>query len=745
MIAAEDVESFVSEAEKKGMYVVNEDSCDALLQEYNEILAKADKLSSLEDDVSEPYKSKYEARTLLDGVVNKLEATRTIAAVEGNKARMNEMDWRVARARVRLGVISWECEEPHNAQTDLDLAMEFYVPAFVKAVAEVAGEEEADETEASKKKLKEVLERLVPPPLTPTPILKEHKVDAMKCLNMLGILWAGRGQVDKSFLYLLSAKRLYDLDMGLLPLSHADAAAADAELESVYTHNLFYLAQAYGQIGETIKSSEFCYETLQRQLVAPGGLSSPRAALDWAKNCASISDFYKSLGHTKRCALALASAEAVLRDHVAPAVAAAVAEAETAAAAAEEDGGLLRGLSEVQADVNVRWADLELLVLKRAFERESQRLLVLESGSDQELDGGGEGEGEVEGDDDLGAAAVASAKALARASKANADADAEAGAGASEHKSSSVFSFEQDTVEFFSSLPVASVAFIRGGEVLSFERARTVFLRGAARIEAAKKHYLLDGFVTDHVDLLQSHSRLYHYLALFEPDHKRKLAMEGRRVDMLQPLLGLLNKAAYEALHKQLSYELGEAYTAQLEIKMTMVRQGQHQQQQQLDERRMKKSDMSKCNSYATGALAMFTNYLSFFAPSSDINARGGSKPFASMALPELLSLDFSAPDESLVTQDELRHFFNAHFSCCRLLSKMLSPPEAAPQQRVQSLVTSLRRYDWLRKTVPALCEKKGVTVDSVFRNEFDICEEMCSLLPAKIDRVFYQGESACL
>jgi hypothetical protein len=272
-----------------------------------------------------------------------------------------------------------------------------------------------------------------------------------------------------------------------------------------------------------------------------------------------------------------------------------------------------------------------------------------------------------------------------------------------------------------------------------------VFLRGAARIEAAKKHYQLDGFVTDHVDLLQSHSRLYHYLALFEPDHKRKLAMEGRRVDMLQPLLGLLNKAAYEALHKQLSYELGEAYTAQLEIKMTMVRQGQHQQQQQLDERRMKKSDMSKCNSYATGALAMFTNYLSFFAPSSDINARGGSKPFASMAMPELLSLDFSAPDESLVTQDELRHFFNAHFSCCRLLSKMLSPPEAAPQQRVQSLVTSLRRYDWLRKTVPALCEKKGVAVDSVFRNEFDICEEMCSLLPAKIDRVFYQGESACL
>ena len=47
-----------------------------------------------------------------------------------SRALMDSMDYRTAAARVRLGSISWECEEPHNAQTDLDLACDFYFPGF---------------------------------------------------------------------------------------------------------------------------------------------------------------------------------------------------------------------------------------------------------------------------------------------------------------------------------------------------------------------------------------------------------------------------------------------------------------------------------------------------------------------------------------------------------------------------------------------------------------------------------------
>ena len=57
--------------------------------------------------------------------------------------------------------------------------------------------------------------------------------------------------------------------------------------------------------------------------------------------------------------------------------------------------------------------------------------------------------------------------------------------------------------------------------------------------------------MTDHVKLLQEHSQLYHLLAGFEADSKRKLAMETRRVDMLQPVLDHISKSVYDVLHKQ--------------------------------------------------------------------------------------------------------------------------------------------------------------------------------------------------
>ena len=59
------------------------------------------------------------------------------------------------------------------------------------------------------------------------------------------------------------------------------------------------------------------------------------------------------------------------------------------------------------------------------------------------------------------------------------------------------------------------------------------------------------GFVSEHVALLYNQSRLYHYLAVFEPDLKRRLAMETKRTDILLPLLSALSRTAYEGLHKQ--------------------------------------------------------------------------------------------------------------------------------------------------------------------------------------------------
>ena len=70
-----------------------------------------------------------------------------------------------------------------------------------------------------------------------------------------GILWAGRDNAKRSFLYLIASKEFFD-KARLLP----DMTAADrAEMESTCTHNLFYLAQAYGNIGNVKLSSRYCH------------------------------------------------------------------------------------------------------------------------------------------------------------------------------------------------------------------------------------------------------------------------------------------------------------------------------------------------------------------------------------------------------------------------------------------------------------------------------------------------------
>lgn len=56
-------------------------------------------------------------------------------------------------------------------------------------------------------------------------------------------------------MYLLASKSLYDQTAELANLGEKDAA----EIESIFTHNLFYLAQAYGNHGDVAQSSYYCH------------------------------------------------------------------------------------------------------------------------------------------------------------------------------------------------------------------------------------------------------------------------------------------------------------------------------------------------------------------------------------------------------------------------------------------------------------------------------------------------------
>ena len=60
--------------------------------------------------------------------------------------------------------------------------------------------------------------------------------------------------------------------------------------------------------------------------------------------------------------------------------------------------------------------------------------------------------------------------------------------------------------------------------------------------------FVLDGFVTEHVNMLLDINKLYKFLGRIEKVSKRQYKMLGRRLQLLQEIFIDLNKQAFEGL-----------------------------------------------------------------------------------------------------------------------------------------------------------------------------------------------------
>lgn len=152
------------------------------------------------------------------------------------------------------------------------------------------------------------------------------------------------------------------------------------------------------------------------------------------------------------------------------------------------------------------------------------------------------------------------------------------------------------------------------------------------------------GFVTDHVTLLQEHSRLYHYLAMFERDEKRKLAMEQRRIDMLKDVIDTISRSSFEALHKQVSYELGETYATMFDVKFGKLLK-KFPKVDDFHDRLLKAADVNKCNEYVAGALRCFFHFIDLYT-SPDVFSRKGCE-YKPMSLDQLAKVPLFPPASS--------------------------------------------------------------------------------------------------
>ena len=544
-----DREKILEDAKKQtgnnNLFMPNTDNIKELSDEYEKTLITIDELCENIDPESTPYVSKYKARDIIDELVKRLEATYTVSILEGKKDVARIMDKYVANLRVKLGIICWDVEEPHNCQIELDLAAEFLCPGYVIQITELTKYEEKDNNQEDGINENEIKNNenyetnfIEPPYPKDDNRTVEIASIQMKCLNMLGILWAGRGYKGRAFYYLQAVKSIYER-----------TNQKNRDMEDIYTHNLFYLAQAYVHIGNAQKSSYYCRETLQRQYSSIW--KNTRDILDWAKNSAGLADFYLSTGEFIKCSLALSSTEYALN--------------ECAKMLNDENiknKEMYELLNDIKAELYRRWTNFDVNILKRAYERQCEKENMLYIGEEWIPI-------QPKVEEDIGELIMVENKLELIPSTSLSSSSELPPLPPDENMSSHSLIPKR---EFFCGLPVSEIPYIKDGDIENFDVARIVFLRGMANAENAKKYYVLDGFVTDHVNLLQNQSKMYHYISIFEVDKKRKLAMEQRRLDMLLPIISSINRNAFDVLHKQLSYELGECYLSAIEYKTDKLR-----------------------------------------------------------------------------------------------------------------------------------------------------------------------------
>ncbi|XP_078499337.1 KIF-binding protein [Lissotriton helveticus] len=449
---------------------------------------------SKKDPDTDPYRSKYSARELLNeikGHMGQLDVGREEQANGPDPA-----DSPAGILIIRLAVIELQLGVNHTETEELSAGEEHLVNSL----------------------------RL----LEPYRLSQECVSAYVQAQNNLGILWAGRGEIQVAQTYLESAEILYIKYMkqiGRPPLELHEHFMGEEErfteqerfkrFERVHTHTLYYLAQVYKHLELNEKSAQYCHTTLQRQLEF-----TTYNPLEWAINAATLSQYYlpKQLYMESRHCLAAANVVLLQADHRVP------------SESVEEEQKHLEILGRRKAEIARCWIKYCLNLLQDAMKKLEDNIGELDADRQCDL-------------------------------KARRIKEEDEG----ERKKAVLF----ESSEMYDSV-LAIEEKVPCRYPLDFEEARVLFLVGQYNVNESKQYFQLDGHATDHIEILQDHSALFKVLAFFEEDYERRCKMHKRRIDMLEPLCKEINPQYYLLICRQLQFELADTYYEMMDLKIAI-------------------------------------------------------------------------------------------------------------------------------------------------------------------------------
>ncbi|XP_071760967.2 KIF-binding protein [Centroberyx gerrardi] len=605
-------------------------------------------VESRKDPATDPFRSKYKARELLREIYCSL---KSFEAGEGE----NESGAETGEQRPAEQPVDGEKEEGFGRGSSGDS------PAGLRAAKLGAVEYylgvnhvETEELSAGQEHLMNCMKLI-----EKCSVSSENVSLFIHVRNQLGILWAGRDETEEAQGFLETAESIYLRYMkeeGSPPTDMAEYFTTEENLpthqertkrfELAYTHTMYYLAQVYKNLGEIERAATYCHSTLQRQLQL-----NQYNPMEWALNAATLSQYYITKGRYMegRHCLSAATVIADLAGEV---------PSEAAAQESETESERRDQLRQKRAEIARCWIKYGLNLLQDAKKLLEDNIGDLDVERQEELKRVRRGEEEEE----------------------------EKG-----RKSAKLFGSE-DTFDSIASLEEK----VRCLLPLDFTEARAVFLVGQTYVTQAKDYFEIDGYVTDHIEILQDHSALFRSLAFFEEDLERRCKMHKRRVDMLEPVCNDLNAQYYLLIRRQLMFELAETYNEMMDLKLTLANR-------QADSQSLDNHTIKKFNHLCSASAKYFQ-----------------------MFLDSLCSPDGKFPER--LEEEVLRPALVAQFRVARLHSRLIC---SAPAAQLDNLNKSLDNY----KYVVQYCEAHPEAAAAV-ETELELSQEMVGLLPIKINRL---------
>lgn len=380
--------------------------------------------------------------------------------------------------------------------------------------------------------------------------------------NQFGILWSKR-EPKKAQTYLEEAERFYLAfkESGQIPidpnelfvhnLETYNSVSAWEKFEKLYTLTLYYLAQIHGVLGDSLKSSVYCHITLKRQLE-----SEDYDAIDWALNCATLSQFFMEVNGFKQARHHLAASSYIIQKYE--------DELNNIIECNENHNAKIENFRHRSADIARCWAKYGLLLMYNSKERLLKHTEDIDSHCTEITD-------------------------LSKLTL----------------KEDSTVRIEDLKQLFFPSLSLESYEEnITDQFLLTFDDAKKVFLNIQIWLNKAQEYYTLETLASDYIEIIQDQSQAYDSLVFYEENPDNQAKLYKRSVDLLENVISQVNPTYYMQYCRQIWFRLGQTYSDMVDIKSDKLKES---------DSRPTPHTLNKINGLIEKSIHNFTSFIDSF------------------------------------------------------------------------------------------------------------------------------------